>query len=556
MLLTGCEDGTLHIRIFDCFDIGKVDLSSSLPKDTRTHKVVQHIAHPLSSRHALVVKTLKDNNDDQLHIISLDLNFIPRTSPYYLPILATKTTQLLNLMRYLTQVSTHLSIELRSAFDLPGKLIRNINEALAQSPNGPVDFTTAAYELVMIGDCRRELRDWMVDEVGERNLKRWEKASTLGMENVRRLVHECLLPALERCQVVLSRLDGLSRFAKSAEVLGLEEESLNRVMDTVECLNLLGHYLLKTVGQEIRQFIAFIKWLRLEVEIQSLERENAGGTGSERLDEMYMRRDEIDARTVLHYIKDVMGNSGMVAFVRPSADARGTSLHGPSYDWSQTQVEVRFYDIFKKMLRTPGKRPDLDDLLRRLIGQAEKVFDRIAQTLRKSIMHNMVCTLHPACGGDTVSGRMILKDDGEHELVLATISREDKHRMPLHQVPWEQEYRSQVATKTRDFTMPDKEAIVDIKFVDDFELMVLCSGQGMGHLHTLNYTSPSPVWQERHTFDLSNGERPPSELEVNGRQGRRAVCIVEDDTRLTVFDLDSGPRDEDLPLQDEDVMME
>lgn len=557
VLLTGFEDGTIHIRIFDCFDVGSVDLTSSLPKDSKTCKVLRHVAHPLSSTHALAVQTTTGKGAYQLHVIALDLKFIPQTSPYYLSTLATKSTQLLNLLRYLTQVSTHLSIELRGALDLPGKLVRNINETLAQSADGQTDFVTAAYQLVVTGDCGDELRDWMIDEVGERNIKRWDKASTLGMENIRRFTHECLLPALERCQVVISRLEGLSTFTKSAQVLGLDLQSLYRVMDTVDCLNLLGHYLLKTVGKEIRQFTAFMKWLRLEVEIQGLERENAGGPGSERLDELCMRRDELDVRTVLDYIQGVMGKSAMVAFVRPSVDARGTSLEGPSYDWSHNQAEVGFYEVFKKMLKInlgPGKRPDLDDLLRRLTGQAQKVFDGIAQTLRKSVLHGRVCTLQQDCNADAMTARMVLKSEGQHEVVFATTTRTEASQISLHYIPWDPVHPSQVP-RVRDFTIPHKESAQSIQFVDDSDLMVLSSGQEEAHLYTLSYASPEVVWQERHVFDLSGGEKTPSELEVNGRRGRRAACVLEDGIKFTVFDLDSGQPDEETP-QDEDIMIE
>ena len=458
------------------------------------------------------------------------------------------------------QISLHLSIELRGAFDLPTKFIRNINDTLAQSADGPTDFVIAAYQLVVTGECSDELRDWMTDEIGERNLKRWEKASMFGMETIRRLVHECLLPAIERCQVVLSRLEGLSRFATSAQVLGLDTKGLNRVMDTVECLNLLGHYLLKTVSKEIRQFSAFIRWLRLEVEIQGLERENAGGPGSERLDEICMRRDEVEARTVLDYIQGVMRKSGMVAFLRPSVDPRGSSLDGPSYDWSQSQVDVGFYVVFKKMLKQtaePGTRPALDDLLRRLKGQADKVFDGIAQTLRKSILHSRICTLSSDNDAHVLPARVVRRrDNGDgFVVVLATRLKSDAARINLHHIPLEAAGRDQTY-RARELAMAGDQTIVDMEFVDDRDLMVLSTGEDAAHLHTLDYTSEEPEWQARHTFDLSGGRSPPSELNVNGRKGKRVACVLEDAIKFTVFDLDSGQPDEDMPAGDEDVVME
>ena len=518
--------------------------------------MLQHIIHPLSSTHALIVQTSKKKGDEELHVLALDLNFIPQTTPYYLSTLATKSTQLLNLLRYLMQIALHLSIELRGAFDLPNKFIRNINDTLAQSSDGPTNFITASYQLVVTGECSDELRDWMIDEIGERNLKRWEKASMLGMETIRRLVHECLLPAIERSQVVLSRLEGLSRFTKSAQVLGLDTQSLNRFMDTVDCLNLLGHFLLRTVSKEIKQFSAFIRWLRLEVEIQGLERENAGGPGSERLDELCLRRDEVEARTVLDYIQGVMGKSGMVAFVRPSVDARGSSLEGQPYDWSQNQVDVGFYEIFKEMLKKSsqaGKRPVLDDLLRRLKGQAENVFDGIAQTLRKSILHRRICTLRSDSNGRVLPARMAVKDE-DFVVVITTVQKDAAATMGLYRIPLKATSQNP-RYEASELTTPGDQTIVDMKFVDDTELMVLSMGLDSAHLHTVNYTSTEPEWQERHTFDLDGGRSAPSELDVNGRKGRRAACVLEDAIKLTIFDLDSGQADEEKQAEDKDVIM-
>lgn len=45
--------------------------------------------------------------------------------------------------------------------------------------------------------------------------KRWDKAVTTGLDNLKRLVHENMLPALERCSVILSRFSGIARFQGS-----------------------------------------------------------------------------------------------------------------------------------------------------------------------------------------------------------------------------------------------------------------------------------------------------------------------------------------------------
>ena len=536
-------------------------MSSSLPKGTDSFKVIQHVAHPSSTVHTLLVQTVSLKKEEGLHAIALDLNFIPQTSPRYLSTLATKSTQLLNLLRYLKQISIHLSIELRGAFDLPSRFIRNIDESLAESSEGQVDFVIAAFQLVVTGQCSGELREWLVDDMGERNLKRWEKASLYGMETIRRLVHECLLPALERCQVVISRLGGLASFSKSAQVLGLESKTLDKVADTVECLSLLSHYLLKTVGKELKQFTAFMKWLRLEVDIQGLERENAGEPGSERQDELYMQRDEIDVKTVLDFIRGTLRKSSLTEFVRPSVDARGSALDGMAYDWAKQQDDTGFYQTFKTMLKVraePGVRPDLDDLLWRMKNQADEVFEGIARTLRRSILHHRTCTLPADCDTNILRARAVATKSRApgHVVFVAAKKKSKPDMLNLHRISIDKTIYSQLPTST-DVTIPAGNDIIGLDFVDDADLVVLSTDQEAGHLLALKgYPDDEPgTWERWHEFDLSSGLVPPTELVVNGRKGRRAACVLEGDNKFTVFDLESGPAVDRGEEDGEDVDM-
>lgn len=63
----------------------------------------------------------------------------------------------------------------------------------------------------------------------------------------------------------------------------------------------------------------------------------------------------------------------------------------------------------------------------------------------------------------------------------------------------------------------------------------------------------------RHTF-LGDRASQPGTLEVNGRKGRRVLCVLDQDgLRYRVFDLDSNAEDCGTPAQEHDeqeVMME
>jgi len=100
-----------------------------------------------------------------MRLLTLDLRFITK-SGIYLSLLASKITQLQNLLRYIRQVQNQIQLEWKNAQDLPRRYIRNVNEDLQERCLS--DFVTSAYHLLVTGDCFEPLKEFLVDQVGER----------------------------------------------------------------------------------------------------------------------------------------------------------------------------------------------------------------------------------------------------------------------------------------------------------------------------------------------------------------------------------------------------
>jgi anaphase-promoting complex subunit 4 len=160
VLLFGYEDGTIYLRIFDCFEIGSFHFKASSDPDQKEFTILKHTSHPLSSTHAVVASTMRS-----LRILTLDLRFVTR-SGRYLSLLAHKTTQLQNLLRYICQVQRQIELEWKNAQELPGRYMRSINQDLEEKCH--CDFVTATYHLVVTGDCFEPMREFLVDILGER----------------------------------------------------------------------------------------------------------------------------------------------------------------------------------------------------------------------------------------------------------------------------------------------------------------------------------------------------------------------------------------------------
>ncbi|EEQ89710.2 hypothetical protein RJZ56_004714 [Blastomyces dermatitidis] len=588
VLLAGFDDGTIHLRIFDCFDVGSFHVGSSLGGSTAS-KILLHASHPISSTHSLLFST-----GNGLRLVTLDLRFITK-SGRYLSLLASKITQLQNLLRYIKQVQAQIQLEWKNAQDLPRRYIRNVTEDLQDKC--ACDFVTAAYHLLVTGDCFQPLKEFLVDVLGDRGYKRWEKAVTSGYEALRRLIHECLLPALERCGVLLSRLIGLSKFHKLSPILGLETTDLEKCQDTVDCLNLLSHKVLIHSSRELREFAAFAKWLKHEVDLQAADPLSAT------YEELTESSDSLDHGQILSYIQGAMTRSALQDFIQP------VPAQSPPNRWEPTGQDSSFYETYKKLLQQQDKRgsdqidmPLLSDLTSRLRLQSEKVFTQIAETQRRGILHRSPLSLGPDCDAGVVDMTMNFgpfEDSTYPSVYIASKSKSSPWIFYIYRVVIDtiNGVSSTKATLLAAINL-QRGNITEIKFVEDGTLMLLLSDSGNTHLTSFPYTPNSnaifhpnyirvgedgsgisatldsvvPAEQVTH-LDIANPEQhaefvrhtflqqegmEPAEMQVNGRKGRRAVCVLyADGLRYTVFDIDSSEgREEEEEDGDGDGEME
>lgn len=163
MLAVGFEDGIVHMSIYDFFEVGSFSLQQASPV-IRDSKPLLHAYHPHSTTHAFIVS--KEGSDrHELFVVPLDLRLVS-SAGRYLSLLAAKSTQLHNILRYIQQVEREMINEYRAAQDLPSRFIRNIDETL--KVKSACTWIEAAYHLVATGNCYPEVKEWLVDELGER----------------------------------------------------------------------------------------------------------------------------------------------------------------------------------------------------------------------------------------------------------------------------------------------------------------------------------------------------------------------------------------------------
>lgn len=171
ILAVGFQDGTIHLSIYDSFEIGSFNLQQ-VSRGVQRCRPLLHSSHPYSTTHSLLVSTTA-GDDGELHVVPLDLRLLSNAERH-LSLLAAKSTQLRNILRYIHQVQMQMYSDFKASQDLPRKFIANVEEALQEQTD--CTWVQAAYHLVVTGNCFPEVKEWLVDQLAERvctNLETW-----------------------------------------------------------------------------------------------------------------------------------------------------------------------------------------------------------------------------------------------------------------------------------------------------------------------------------------------------------------------------------------------
>ncbi|CAJ2506065.1 Uu.00g001950.m01.CDS01 [Anthostomella pinea] len=378
VMIVGTDDGRIHISIYDSFIIGSFNYTLPQPSGKPSSlQLCHHASHPDLSTHMLVFKPSGEDKTRAIYLVPMDLTFI-HSSPENLSLLASKTTTLQKLLRYVKQVQMHMIHEWQSTRELPNRFVNSINETLRETGNyGEMNIGQALYHSVVTGHTFPEVKEWLVDQLAERGHKRWDKAVISGLQTLRALVHENFLPALERIGIILSRLLGIARFHELKAEIGFTSAQITKVMDIVSCLMLVGNKIMLLAMEELELFQAFSTWLRHEID------RLASSSITEELSE---KEATMEHGKVLAYIQQYLPASPLRHYLSsaPADDAER--------DRKQAEGGTSLLDLLERQLKKQeagqldtGTFPQVEFLCKYLDSKSSSVFEGIAEAEKRSV---------------------------------------------------------------------------------------------------------------------------------------------------------------------------
>lgn len=164
--IVGTTDGRIQISIYDSFSIGGFQYQiPNVHESAVAAELCCHSSHPEISTHALLFKPQIDK-PGAVYLVPVDLTFI-HSSPINLSLLASKTTTLQNILRYIKQTQVHMVGEWKSTRELPARFMAGIQEDLQKLPKCRT-IVQALYHTVVTGHVYEPVKEWLVDSLAER----------------------------------------------------------------------------------------------------------------------------------------------------------------------------------------------------------------------------------------------------------------------------------------------------------------------------------------------------------------------------------------------------
>ncbi|KAF7187565.1 hypothetical protein HII31_11098 [Pseudocercospora fuligena] len=493
---------------------------------------IMHAAHPQSSSHAILSKD--EQSESALSLTSLDLP-LEKLGGSLLHIIATNTKRMQTLMDYVLQTARCIQHDYTSNVVPPRKILGMLQDDLAKQHPVDGDAVTNLYHLAMTGSFHPQVLIW-IDDYKDAFHRRWEQPVNTMYSNIQNHIFVNLLPALDRFSIAVTTLRGQATYHEGSSSFDCPPQIFTNILEHIDSLRLVAQKMQLIIMSEHREFRAFIKWLKMQVEIAAAEpfSQNA-------LEVEERESPGIDYPLVLAYIKNNMEQSKLAPHIENRPDVEEGSIASEAQFFAKPLVPTASYELAKealKQLDTKGgdtllvKVNDVGDpmallnipaLTCALMGRVRIALKRITEWQNRMLFPpfdppSVALQWQATEVLDMVQTRdttIIVGMDKVTPNVIETlvISPDTKSRQSISSGPiWNQ-------TVTQ-HEFPGE--ILDVKFVTGMADVCLCLVQVEGRTQVIRLRGT--VQKVLYTFPADTSFRP-QKLVVGGRRGK-LLCVV------------------------------
>lgn len=223
-----------------------------------------------------------------------------------------------------------------------------------------------------------------------------------------------LLPVLERCIVVASNLRGMARYYEGSNKFDVSPDAFTSIIDALSMLQLLVHEAIQILGEEQRQFRAFSKWLRHEIDLAAADPESISAK-----DMAEREASTLDYPRILAYLEGALTQSRLQPIVNAHTDEEG---------------QVNQQDLLEAIQQARFGRAERQDLLslhtlsRHLNAVCKTAHSQILRWQNSASPSVDEVELESAAISETVDMRIVCDGPNAFRTFILSVPQKEKNR--------------------------------------------------------------------------------------------------------------------------------
>lgn len=235
---------------------------------------------------------VSNKNDDSTSLLKMFLD-IPASNYLrnFLMEVILQSCKVKSIMNYINEQLVFLNEEVKPFIQLFDRHLSNFKDSLYSNIDLTTNFPTdeelkckvvnSLFDLLLTGLIPANLKDFWLNQLGERGLKKLNKVGNSIYDLIRKICFNQLISSLERLLIILNTLQGLFKWLESIEIgnnglngyLGLDLESINSIVALTKDLLKYFYQLIWDINEEQKLFNDFINWVKIGV-IDKLSKED------------------------------------------------------------------------------------------------------------------------------------------------------------------------------------------------------------------------------------------------------------------------------------------
>lgn len=221
-------------------------------------------------------------NENNLELIKLKFKRFdePGESNYLLSIIL-DLCKIISLINYLKEQISILPTEIKPFIDLLDRYLSNFKDSITHDEElKQHDFRDlileSLYDISLTNIIPANLKDYWLNQFGERGVKRLAKTGTSMYDLLRKNIFTKIISGIERLLIILNKFKGLSKWFMDSEKLncfGLNYDSIGKVIEYFKQIMKRFYHLIWVINEEQKYFNIFINWVKIEI-VEKLSKED------------------------------------------------------------------------------------------------------------------------------------------------------------------------------------------------------------------------------------------------------------------------------------------